>query len=154
MYKIILKKDNIIEYEELIEDNMSDSLNYKIYIDLKNGLSLIRESNEFIYKLIYLFGMTTKLTKKDYQILKERGITDLIHFTPLANLKSIIRDGLKPCKHNTKEDNLLNKNTRLCIDDEFVSFSVEHSNYMYLNSLLEKYNTKIVILVFSSSQLL
>ena len=51
MYKIILKKDNIIEYEELIEDNMSDSLNYKIYIDLKNGLSLIRENNEFIYKL-------------------------------------------------------------------------------------------------------
>ena len=98
--------------------------------------------------------MTTKLTRKDYQILKERDITNLIHFTPLANLDCILRDGLKPCKYNTKEDNLLNKNTRLCIDDEFVSFSVEHSNYMYLNSLLEKYNTKIVILVFSSNVLL
>lgn len=69
MYKIILKKDNIIEYEELIEDNMSDSLNYKIYIDLKNGLSLIRESNEFIYKLIYLNNiLSSNVTLKELNI--------------------------------------------------------------------------------------
>jgi hypothetical protein len=98
--------------------------------------------------------MTTKLSRKDFQILKERDITNLIHFTPLTNLERILQDGLKPCKYNTKEENILNRNTRLCIDNEFVSFSIEHSNYMYLNSLLEKYNTKIVILVFSSNVLL
>lgn len=92
--------------------------------------------------------MSKLFTKNDFDYLRKRGVKSLIHFTPVDNLDKILQEGLKPSRYIDNQK-FVNNRTKRGINKDFVSLSIEYPNYMYLNSLIEKYNIEMVILVVS-----
>lgn len=81
-------------------------------------------------------------------IIRQRGICNLIHFTNLANLESILQNGLCSAL-KLRENDVVYECTDCNRKDgliEYVSYSIEFPNYMYLKSLIQKNNNKYVVL--------
>lgn len=95
--------------------------------------------------------MKILIEKSTQNIIKQRGICHLIHFTDIVNLESILHNGLcsvaKLC-----ESDVAYKSTDCDRLDGFidcVSYSIEFSNYMYLKSLIQKNDNKYIVLRIS-----
>lgn len=72
------------------------------------------------------------------KILDERGIKELLHFTQLENLPSILRDGLKT-KDDLDDQAKCNDELRLDNHTDTISMSVHHPN----DPMFYKYRTEL-----------
>lgn len=92
--------------------------------------------------------MKILIDKSTQSIIKQRGICYLVHFTDIANVESILLNGLCSVSNLCKND-MLYKNTDCSRRDgrmDCVSYSIEFPNYMYLKSLIQKNDNKYVVL--------
>lgn len=79
---------------------------------------------------------------ENQKLIKSRNIVNLIHFTDICNLESILLYGIYPRgKVNSSTAYDYSQRKRL-----YTSLSIEFPNYMYLNSLRNQYGDKYVIL--------
>ena len=98
----------------------------------------------YCQKTVELIKERQKLNKRSREIesiLDNRGIKQLVHFTRIDNIESIVNDGLIPVKQLDAEGYKYKRNDHKRYDDQLncTSVSVEYPNYWVLNGFQEKY---------------
>ncbi|WP_235019443.1 DarT ssDNA thymidine ADP-ribosyltransferase family protein [Tabrizicola flagellatus] len=90
-------------------------------------------------------------------VVKSRGISELLHFTKADNLKSILAEGLLPVEALLRKNRRYQRNDLLRLDNRLdaVSLSVSFPNYrMFWKYRMESVNSDWVVLILDPALLI
>lgn len=144
----------ISEIKELLNNYNFDAVE-KLY--LKNKAIIDRHQSEFAK-----YWQSLPRNRKDdsiiscKKILKHRKIKNLIHFTSIKNLPSILENSLLPKEKLDEKQLIYDYNDELRLENRLdcICLSIEYPNISVLNKFKTKYNKKYCILVLDAESIL